>query len=68
MTVAAINIVRIFRWLAGEPKAATRPNALVLLYQPFTRVPDAEEPENRIKTRVNKIASRESEYGVMALE
>ena len=36
MTVAAINIVRILRWLAGEPKAATRPNALALLYQPVT--------------------------------
>lgn len=34
MTAAAINIVRILRWLAGEPKAATRPNALALLYQP----------------------------------
>ncbi len=36
MTAAAINIVRILRWLAGEPKAATRPNALALLYQPVT--------------------------------
>ncbi len=34
MTAAAINMVRILRWLAGEPKAATRPNALALLYQP----------------------------------
>jgi transposase len=34
MTAAAINIVRILRWLAGEPKAATRRNALALLYQP----------------------------------
>jgi len=34
MTAAAINIVRILRWLAGEPKAATRLNALALLYQP----------------------------------
>lgn len=36
MTVAAINIVRMLRWLAGEPKATTRPNALALLYQPVT--------------------------------
>jgi transposase len=36
MTAAAINIVRILRWLAGEPKAATRPNALALLFQPAT--------------------------------
>jgi transposase len=36
MTAAAINLVRILRWLAGEPKAATRPNALALLYQPVT--------------------------------
>jgi len=34
MTAAALNIVRILRWLAGEPKAASRPNALALLYQP----------------------------------
>ena len=36
MTAAAINIMRILRWLAGEPKAATRPNALALLYRPAT--------------------------------
>jgi transposase len=36
MTAAAINIVRILRWMAGVPKAATRPNALALLYQPAT--------------------------------
>ncbi len=36
MTAAAINVMRILRWLAGEPKAATRPNALALLYRPAT--------------------------------
>lgn len=36
MTAAAINIVCILRWLPGEPKAATRPNALALLYQPVS--------------------------------
>jgi hypothetical protein len=34
MVAAAINLVRILRWLAGEPKTATRPSALALLYQP----------------------------------
>jgi transposase len=34
MTATAINVIRLLRWLAGEPKAATRPNVLALLYQP----------------------------------
>lgn len=33
MTAAIINIVRILRWLAEEPKAKTRPSAFAKLYQ-----------------------------------
>jgi transposase len=36
MTAAVIDIERILSWLAGEPKAAARPNALALLYRPTT--------------------------------
>jgi transposase len=36
MTAAAINIVRILRWLAGEPKAPTQISAFARLYQPVT--------------------------------
>jgi hypothetical protein len=34
MTAAAINVDRILRWLAGEPKATTPVSAWVRLYQP----------------------------------
>lgn len=34
MTATAINVIRLLRWLAGEPKAATRPHVLAQLYQP----------------------------------
>jgi hypothetical protein len=33
MSAAAINVMRILRWLANEPKAATRRSAFALLYQ-----------------------------------
>jgi hypothetical protein len=46
MTAAVIDIERILSWLAGEPKAAARPNALALLYRPTTRIPDAEFATN----------------------
>jgi hypothetical protein len=36
MTAAAINVVRILRWLAGEPKATTQVSAFARLYQPVT--------------------------------
>jgi hypothetical protein len=36
MTAAAINVVRILRWLAGEPKAITQVSAFARLYQPVT--------------------------------
>ncbi|HBY97733.1 MAG TPA: hypothetical protein DEP84_27960 [Chloroflexi bacterium] len=34
MTMAAITVVRILRWLAGEKKTATRPRVLDRVYQP----------------------------------
>ena len=36
MTAAAINVVRLLRWLAGEPKATTQISAFARLYQPVT--------------------------------
>jgi hypothetical protein len=33
MTAAAINIMRILRWMANEPKATTRRSPFALLYQ-----------------------------------
>jgi transposase len=36
MTAAAINVVRLLRWLAGEPKATTQVSAFARLYQPVT--------------------------------
>jgi hypothetical protein len=36
MTAAAINVVRILRWLAGEAKATTQVSAFARLYQPVT--------------------------------
>jgi hypothetical protein len=36
MTAAAINVVRMLRWLAGEPKATTQVSAFARLYQPVT--------------------------------
>jgi hypothetical protein len=36
MTAAAMNVVRILRWTAGEPKAATRLSAFARLYRPAT--------------------------------
>jgi transposase len=36
MTAAAINVVRMLRWLAGEPKATTQLSAFARLYQPVT--------------------------------
>jgi hypothetical protein len=32
MTAAAMNVVRMLRWLAGEAKAVTRPSAFAQLY------------------------------------
>jgi hypothetical protein len=36
MTAAAINVVRMLRWLGGEHKARTQVSALARLYQPAT--------------------------------
>jgi hypothetical protein len=36
MTAAAINVIRILRWLSGEPKATTQVSAFARLYQPVT--------------------------------
>jgi transposase len=36
MTAAAMNVVRMLRWLAGEPKATTQVSAFARLYQPVT--------------------------------
>jgi transposase len=36
LIAAAINVVRILRWLAGEPKATTQVPAFARLYQPVT--------------------------------
>ena len=36
MAAAIINIVRMLRWLAEEPKARTRPSTFARLYQPST--------------------------------
>jgi len=32
MTAAALNLVRLLRWLAGEPKAQTRHSAFAQLH------------------------------------
>jgi hypothetical protein len=36
MIAAAMNVVRMLRWLAGEPKAATQVSAFARLYLPVT--------------------------------
>jgi transposase len=36
MIAAAMNVVRMLRWLAGEPKATTQVSAFARLYQPVT--------------------------------
>lgn len=36
MTAAIMNVMRILRWLADEPKAKTRPSAFAKLYQATT--------------------------------
>ena len=36
MTAAAMNVVRMLRWFAGEPKATTPVSAFARLYQPVT--------------------------------
>jgi hypothetical protein len=36
IAAAVINIVRLLRWLAGEPKVQTRPSPFARLYQAAT--------------------------------
>jgi transposase len=36
MIAAAMNVVRMLRWLAGEPKATTQVSAFARLYEPVT--------------------------------